>query len=126
MADQSDIDAVTFGSNRVPLESLDFFEISDGRGEREVMLAVFRSDLGVHLNRRAPSPEEVSSIRSTISLMARLAASTDAGQPDDYFVELVDGHEADYRNIPPSRRVVYGLENDNWQTGELNRIGLSE
>ncbi|QDI76306.1 MULTISPECIES: hypothetical protein [Leisingera] len=126
MADQSEIEAVTFGSGRVPLEYLDFFEVSNGRDAREVMLAVFRSDLGRELNSREPSSQEVSSIRATVSLMVRFAASTDAGLPDDYFVELVNGPEADYRTIPPSRRVVFGLENLNWKTGDLIRIEVSE
>lgn len=126
MSDQSEIEAVTFGADRAPLEYLDFFEISNGQGAREVMLAVFRSDLGSELNARQPSRQEVASIRATVSLMAQLASATDAGLPDDYFVELADGPEADYQTIPPARRVVFGLENENWQTGDLIRIEVSE
>ncbi|WP_027244286.1 hypothetical protein [Leisingera daeponensis] len=126
MTDQSEIEAVTFGADRVPLEHLDFFEISNGSDVREVMLAVFRSDLGSMLNAREPSPQEAASIRQTVSLMVQLAATTDAGLPDDYFVELADGPEADYRTIPPTRRVVFGLENESWQTADLNRIEVSE
>lgn len=126
MTDQSEIKAVTFGADQAPLEYLDFFEVSSGHDTREVMLAVFRSDLGSKLNTRGPSPQEAASIRATISLMAQLAATTDAGLPDDYFVGLADGPEADYRIIPPRRRVVFGLENETWQTGDLIRIEVSE
>ncbi|NSY38564.1 hypothetical protein [Leisingera sp. ANG59] len=126
MVDQSEIEAVTFGADRAPLEYLDFFEISSGSDAREVMLAVFRSDLGSILNAREPFPQEAESIRQTVSLMAQLAATTDAALPDDYFAELADGPEADYRTIPPTRRVVFGLENENWQTGDLIRIEVSE
>ncbi|UWQ59689.1 hypothetical protein K3722_06065 [Leisingera caerulea] len=126
MADQSEIEAVTFGVDQAPLDYLDFFEVSSGRDTREVMLAVFRSDLGSKLNTREPSPQEAASIRATVSLMAQLAATTDAGLPDDYFVELAHGPEADYRSIPLTRRVVFGLENENWQTGDLIRIEVSE
>ncbi|MCB4455162.1 hypothetical protein [Leisingera sp. McT4-56] len=126
MSDQSEIEAVTFGADRAPLEYLDFFEISSGSDAREVMLAVFRSDLGSILNAREPFPQEAESIRQTVSLMAQLAVTTDAGLPDDYFVELADGSEADYRTIPPTRRVVFGLENENWQIGDLIRIEVSE
>ncbi|MEX5577041.1 hypothetical protein [Pseudophaeobacter sp. A-200-2] len=126
MADQSDIDCVTFGPGRIPLEHLEFFEVSNGRETREVMLAVFRSDLGSELNSREPSSGEIASIRETVSLMARLAATTSAGLPDDYFVELAEGVEANYVTIPPARRAVFGLDNENWQTGQLMRIEVSE
>ncbi|UWQ50993.1 hypothetical protein K3720_06170 [Leisingera caerulea] len=126
MVKQSEIDAVTFGASRVPLEYLDFFEISSGADVREVMLAVFRSGLGSELKSREPSEQEAVWIRSTVSLMVQLAATTDAGLPDDYFVELADGDEEDYRTISPSRRVILGLENESWQTGSLIRIEVSE
>lgn len=122
---QSEIETVTFGMERLPLEHLEFFEISSGADAREVMLAVFRSDLGSKLNTREPSPQEVAAIRTTVSLMVAVAATTEAGLPDDYFVELADGSEADYRSIPPRRRAVFGLENESWKNADLNRIEVS-
>lgn len=126
MTDQSDIDAVTFGPSDLPLEYLDFFEMTSGKGKaREVMLAVFRSDLGSALNLRAIAPEEARWVRETVAMMVRLAAATEAGLPDDYFVELVDGEEEDFRTIPPTQRAVFSLENDNWQNGELAKVEIS-
>lgn len=46
MVGQSEINAVTFGPDALPLEHLDFFEMTSESDAREVMLAVFRSALG--------------------------------------------------------------------------------
>lgn len=89
------------------------------------MLAVFRSELGSVLQSREPKDAEIEDIRSTCSLLVNLAAKTKQGVPDDYFIELAHGDEANYVEIPPSRRVVFGLEHTSWSEEIPSRIQVS-
>ncbi len=120
-----DIYAIIFGPTNTPIEALDFFEISSGSNTREVMLAVFRSELGSELQLRDPSADLISHFRNTLSQMVAFAEKTDAGLPDEYFVELADGSEVTYIEIPPSRRFVLSFENESWRTQEPVRVSVN-
>ena len=125
MWSRAEINAITFGNGRIPLEHLDFFEMSSEANTYEAMLCVFRSDLGSALQAREPSELETRFIRETVAQMINLASKTDAGRPAEYLVELVDSDEADFRIVSPELRSVFSLSDGGWRTDPPLRISVS-
>ena len=125
MAETIDFDELTFGPGALPQAFLDFFEIKGAEDLREVMLALFRSPLGEALQAREAAAVEVEDFRTVAGRMEQVADQTDAGRPDDYFIELVAGDQDDFMPVTPWQRFVFGFEATTWQAAMPQRIDVS-